>query len=62
MIDFKPITDFPRGTMYELLLQSYAQLLEDKSEHSDDYLRQWKAADDQSYDHLETVGICSRIS
>ena len=52
MIEFRKITDFPRGTLYELLADAYSW--DERNRRIWD--RNWKETDDFFYDHPDIAG------
>ena len=49
MLEFKKITDFPRGTIYNILQDAYSYDVRDKEIWADN----WKESDDFFYDNPE---------
>lgn len=62
IIEFKSAIEFERGTIYNLLCEGYAALLEVKPGFVDEYKMSWKKADDDIFDCPDTIGRCILIS
>ncbi len=62
MIEFISTTGFERGTIYKLLCESYAGLLESKPRFADEYKMSWKKADDDIFGRPDTIRRCTLIS
>jgi N-acetylglutamate synthase-like GNAT family acetyltransferase len=56
MLTFEPITKFERGIIFQLLSQSFAELL------NDDLEKKIKQFDDDIFDNPDTVGACVFVS
>lgn len=53
---------FERGVIYRLLSESYADLLDQKPAFKAEYIASWKKADEDTFDHPETIGKSTLIS
>ena len=51
MIEFKKFTDFPRGTMYDILQDAYSYDIRNK----EIWENNWKESDDFFYDNPEII-------
>ncbi len=58
MIEFRKLTDFPRGTMYALLQDAYAYDPRNRELWKGD----WKASDDFFYDHPGIAETCGLVT
>jgi len=61
-INFISTEGFERGIIYRLLTESYANLLDQKPAFKADYIASWKKADEDTFDHPETIGKSTLIS
>lgn len=57
-IEFRKFSEFQRGTMFELLKDSYSF----ESRYEGDWITNWKEADDFFYDNLQIADECGFIT
>ena len=56
MIEFKPIDQFDKGLIYELLCESYARLLEANPDYKHEFEANWQTTDDNLFDDTDSSG------
>jgi GNAT superfamily N-acetyltransferase len=62
MITFEHIAKFDRGAIFNLLMESYHELLQTKSINKDALIKQWEITDSGAFDELDAIGECVRIT
>jgi GNAT superfamily N-acetyltransferase len=63
MIAFKPINSLERGQIFEMLIDSYRDLVDTfDTKNRDQYLESWQRFDASVFDNPETIGKCVMIS
>ena len=55
-IEFNQANRFERGSIYKLLYESYAKLLEAEPDYADEYKTNWRNTDDNTFDDLDSTG------
>jgi GNAT superfamily N-acetyltransferase len=61
-MQFESPFQFERGTLFDLLRESYAGLLEAKPAWAATYEAHWREFDDQVFSHPDTIGRCMWVS
>jgi len=56
--EFRKFSDFPRGTMFDLLRDAYSF----EPHYEKDWLEEWKKADDFFYDNLHIADTCGFVT
>ncbi len=54
-MEFRSPFQFERGTLFELLCESYAGLLEDRAAWTETYQQRWRQFDDFVFDHPDSI-------
>lgn len=62
MITYRPAVEFKQGTIRDLLVQSYADLIKQDPEHWEKEKKKWLEFDNEIFTNPETVGRCVIVS